>query len=455
MPLSPDEQAEQDSKSIQDDRSAIAKELDKVSDDGYGRKPEGEQEPPEQEPNLEEENLPAGEQAQPKESEGEESPPIAEEGTPPAGESQAQETPPTQEELDEYEREIESIQAPQGASTRTTEVLKILKQKNREEHRAKKDLVKQLDELKSREFIDEEKAKEIDELRTFRNTFNATRDVDQKYVPQIQQQERQALGLMMGHGLPQETAKFIADSGGLLRVRDSGARMPAGTTDKDGNIFTGTQAEWYENVLEPIVKESVPKTVQSMINHHLNKAMDALTERNVEITKVRQNPQTYLQAKQQEQADLVKSWAERADKQLQKESDLYGEIAKPKEAPKDATAEQKAEVAAHNARLGEAKENVKRYLSELSTNPTPETVVTVAAARAYRDFAQKRVSELESKLTDTEAKLKASEDRWNKAKSVAQTTRQQATVRPAQERKEFKPYNAEESIKELMSQVPA
>jgi hypothetical protein len=432
-----------------DDRSAIAKEMEQVSDDGYSRKPEGEER---------EVDEPASEAAvaepeveEPETKVGEEQPP----GEPPA---EAPPEAPTQAELDDYEREIEAAELPKGASERSKEVIKFVRQKARAEHNLAKELGRKVEELEAREFIDENKAKEIEDLRAFKGNASIQEDLNRKYVPAVQHHEMRALSILGQHGLPKGTAEFIQSQGGLLRVRDSDARMPVGTlgiaTDEypDGAPFTGTQAQWYKDVLGKLRSGSVNQADNTRIEYHLTKAMDSLVERDEAYARARSNPQQYFQRQQEQQQAQAKDWTDRADAQAVKEIPIYGDVAKEREMPENPTKEQESEVLAHNARIETAKEDARQLLSNL----TPENLTRMALALTHRDFYLKdEKPSLMKKLEQVTKERDQYKSIVTKAKGISQTSRQQASVRGAPERQEPQKYDAGTSIKELMEKIEA
>lgn len=435
------EQEQIDPATLEADQSRMSELLTKVSADGHDvlDEPPTPPEEIEQEPEVVETDVTPTESddAQPTQDSPPQEPIAAVEDAP----------------QDDYEREIEEkYQPPKGASQRTTEVLKILKRINREEHRARKDSDKKIQELESRKFLDEQTEKELDELRTLRSRVAIEQDPEfnEKYVQKIQRHEATAIGLLKKFDLPEETAKFIGDNGGLIRFQNSERRMPVGTQDLEGQPFTGTQAEWYKEVMEPMFK-SLPPAAQTRLKYELEEALKTAIQRDDALQEARGNPQKFIEQRQQAFDEQVQDFAKRADAQFQKEADLYGEIAKPKEVPEKATQAERTAIEQHNAKIDEAKESIRRFIAD----QTPENLASMAAARAYRDFAQEHVKGVEKELADTKKTLADLQSKWDKAKSSAQTSRQQSTVQQPKPSQEQKPYDPAESIKGLMEQVPA
>jgi hypothetical protein len=438
-----------------DDRSSIAKELEQVTDDGYARKPEGEQAPPPEQEPVESET----EVVEPETPEVETQP--TGDQPPPEVPTEAPPTAPVEDGLDEEEREIEAIQAPANWSPKHKELVNILKDKAKREHKTVKELRQEIQQANAREYLDDAGKKEIEDLRNLRRqvAINQDPEWDARFTQPIRNHEGNALGILKHFNLPEDTEKFITEQGGLIRVRDNdNLKMPPGTTyppeqpGQAGRPFAGSQADWFKEVLEPMLEATLPAAAKNRLKFHLSKADEISAERDVTLQQARANPQQFFERKKQQTDALIKTLTERADKQLLKEADIYGDIAKEKVLTGKETPEQKTEMLAHNARIDEAKESIKRYLQD----QTPENMVSMATARAYRDvYVLKEVPRVQAEnevLRKENAELKA---RWDNAKNVAQTSRQRATVQQPKERKEVKAYDPGESIKELMEGVPA
>jgi hypothetical protein len=446
------EQEQIDPATLEADQSRMSELLTKVSADGHDvlDEPPTPAQDQDLEPSPEGENTAPQPEPEPSDSPTQDEPLVGE------GEPQQQE-PPTGEDAqqDDYERDLEEnekYKLSKNASQRSKEVNGILKRINKEKHREAKALRKELETERAKKILDEQTEQELNELRTLRSRVAIEQDPEfnEKYVQKIQKHEATAIGLLRKFDLPEETAKFIADNGGLIRFQNSERRMPVGTQDLEGKPFNGTQAEWYKDVMEPMFK-SLPPAAQTRLKYELEEALKTAIQRDDALQEARSNPQKFIEQREQQFQEQVQEFAKRADAQFQKEADLYGEIAKPKEVPEKATPAERTAIEQHNAKIDEAKESIRRYIAD----QTPENLASMAAARAYRDFAQEHVKSVERELADTKKLLTELQGKWDKAKSSAQTSRQQSSVSQQQPRKEAKPYDAAESIKELMSTVPA
>lgn len=360
------------------------------------------------------------------------------------------EAPPA---ADDFENLVDKIRPTKGATVKTQKAIEALREYAKKEHKTVKEVRRELEAAMARKTLDETTEKELNELRTWRKQVAIERDPEfqQKYTADIAKNESSALNVMRSFNLPQETAEFIQKQGGLLRFRDSQLPMPQGTVGLDQKPFRGSQSDWWKDVIEPMIN-NLPAGAKTRINFHLDKATAKAIERDEAVFEAKGNPEKFFKQKEQEFEAQKKDFASRADAQLMKEADLYGEIAKPKELPANASAEQKAEITKHNATIEEAKGEIARWLQDR----TPEGEISKATARAYRNIAQKIVAEKELQVKELQAKLEASEAKWNKAKSAAQTTRQQGVVsQPAV--KATPGFNSDDAsrIRGLLEQVPA
>jgi hypothetical protein len=437
-----------------DDKASISKLMESVPDDGFAQEPSGSSVPLEnEEQNAVGEPTDAAKgtkdtQEQPlEESQGEVNEPTGSDLTPKEGESSAHPDPDAPQ--DDYEREIDAIEAPKGASTKTTEVLKILKQKNREEHRARKEEARLRAEAEKREILDEPTKQELTQLRQIRDELAVEHSpVFQQYTQEVQRHEQDAIGLLKQWKLPDETAKFITDNGGLMKFQASEDLMPPGV-QVDGKPVT--QSQWWAKVVKPMLSDAQ----KDELSDHLFEARKALRDRNAAVQKAKINPQEFFANLQKDQDKFADEFRQKADKQLQLETDLYGDIAKPKVAPANATQEQRDVVAKHNARLETAKQSAIKWIND----HTPEGEVSKALARVYRELAQERVAELEQTTKDLQAKLNELQDKWNKVKSSKETSRQQSTVQQQKERvtepiRRPRSEDDANAMKGLLEQVP-
>lgn len=357
---------------------------------------------------------------------------------------------------DDWERDIVAQEPPRGASTKSVDVINHLKRLGKDEHRAKKALEKQLQEAQAREILDSATKQELTELRRRADirAVEVNPQFNEKYVAPLQKHETQAIGIMQANQLPAETAQLIQQTGGLLAFKHSDRGMPVGSQDLNGKPFVGTRAEWYKAVMEPIIND-LPNAVKSRLSYHLGEAERAAFARDEALQEVRANPQKFIEEQRARMDEELTAYASDADDQLAKESDLYGEIAKPLEIPKDATKEKVAEIKQHNARLDAAREGIRKGFAD----GTARHRASAEVALAYRDLAQEHVKGLQKKLDETIADRDHYKNIVEKAKGSAQITRQQSNVQQQAQKgaqpytRGFKSEDDARGISELMSQV--
>lgn len=374
---------------------------------------------------------------------GDLTPPVGGSGTPP------EETPPTLPEVDaELEAELAQIRAHKGATPKTQKALDVLKDKIRKERLKVKERETELAEARKVKPLDEPTEKELGDLRKLRAQVAIDQDPEfnQRYTQPIIQHQNDAVNLLRQWKLPEETAKYINDNGGLLRFQASSELMPEQVKDAQGNPITRSQ--WWHNVVKPMLSDAQ----KDELGDHLSEARKAIRTRDTAVKEAKGDPEKFFAQRKQEFETAVKKYQEEADQQAQTELTLYGEIAKPKTIPANATTEQKAELEKHNARLEEARQDVVKWFQDNS----PKGRMSQALARAYRDFAMKHVEEVDKNYKVLETKFTELQQKWDNMKNAAQTSRQQSVVQtPTKPKQEGRPADDGEAIKQLMAAVPA
>lgn len=376
--------------------------------------------------------------------------------TPPSSE----ETPPVEPTKDEKEPEdevlakIRSIKLRPNPHHKTAKAFKTVKEIAEEERKARLTAEKEIkireseiERQKQLKLLDEPTEKELNELRSFRRTFDIEHDpaFTQKYEEGQKTLETQALGVL-GKYAPQSTVDFIKGEGGVLRFRSSQKQILnaqgepiAAATREDGTAMT-CQEFWEQKILGNLPPDDKDALSDIAIeSRRLNR------EKEQELANTRKNAEKIFKDREEQNQARAKDWGERLKAGAEKTLQELGEVAVLKEVPNNATLEQKKAIEKHNATYERAKGIAQRLASDI----TPENQARMAIITAHYETAFKD----QMKTKDEEiAALKAENAKqaeWiDKAKNAGKTSGKGPTGVPPKKEVPNLPTNPEDMMRQ-------
>lgn len=334
------------------------------------------------------------------------------------------------EESDDWEKDIDKIQVRKEAGPRTKGVIKVLKQKAKEEHKAAKELRQKYEEveakLKEAKPVTPELEKELTDLRAFRRTVDLENDPEfqQQFTNAIKGHEEEAIRLLQSWRLPETAAKYIQEHGGVLKFRTSQERMPNDPRFKneDGSLMTHEQ--WWKSKVD----DNMTTSQKEEINDLLTSLRQVHRQRDFTIQEAKKNKDVYFQQQQEAAVREAEDWTKRIEAHAKKTLDTYGEVAKLKEIPPNASPAEKQAIEQHNANYHRAEKIAQKYVTEI----TPENLVEAAIATAYSTFAREELKAERDGRAKDQAELKALKQELQDIKEAGKTSRKGASAAPPQ-----------------------
>jgi hypothetical protein len=316
----------------------------------------------------------------------------------------------------ELEAELEAIQPPKGAHPNVKKGISAMKDKLREElknartvvENANKKVKESEDKLATIKPLDEPTEKELTALREFRTTFGIQQEITGRYEPQIKAVADEALGLLKTWGLPEPVEKFIADHGGVVKMRYSPDPMP------DGSM---TQAEWFKKEIWGKISTDLQK---EELDDRIRSARQLERTRNNEIKEAQKKPEDYVKARNKEIEDGNKAWDERATTLRTQMVQRLGNAANKIEIKTDMPTEEKAYAEKHNDRIDRA---TKLY-DDLIHNFTPEGEAVKAMGSAQALYLSEYAKDLETEIAAIKKERDQLKEQVGKIKNSGRTAKQ-------------------------------
>lgn len=310
---------------------------------------------------------------------------------------------------DAFEKDIDAVQLRKDAAPRTREAFDAIKTKAKTEHQRAVTAETELATLKKLDVITPEQRKYIVELEQFKSTFDIENDprFTAQFTTAITQLEDHGLNLLKSWNLPESAAKYIKDTGGILKFRYSNEPMPESFKNSDGSRMTRQQ--WWDKTivakLSPDKKDEINDVVAGLRN--------TTRQRDLTIGQVKQNKEAYLKQMAESENQSTTEWVKRVQTHAVKVLEKYGDAAKEKKIEQNDTPEVKAEKEKHNERFRKAEEVANKYLS----NVTPENLTEAAIGMAYLSILEDTNKELVAgkktdadKITELEKQIKSIKD---------------------------------------------
>lgn len=323
---------------------------------------------------------------------------------------------------DKFNEEIDQIQLKTGASTKSQEALRVLKDKAKAEHiraiEADKEKLEAQNKLKEKESqaLPEEVGKELNELRSFKRAFDLENDPEfnDKYVKAITAEEEGAIDLLKSWKLPDSAAKYISENGGIAKFRLSNDLMPEDPRFRNEDGTRMSHSDWYDQFVE----QRLTRAQKEELGDRLSTIRQKARERDSAIKDAAANRSNLIKERQGQAEKQAKEWNDRVVAHAPKALANFGEAAKLMDIPKDATDEQKKDIEAHNARFHKAQKIAEKYVSHV----TPENLTEAAIGAAYAEIAKETMAEQKSKLEQSDQRIKELEEELTKIKSAGKTS---------------------------------
>jgi hypothetical protein len=354
------------------------------------------------------------------------------------------------EESDEdWEKRIGAIKPKRGASEKTINAIKEIKKAAHEQREGRKLAEKTVKELQqkldSSETITPERKKQIEDAIAFRQAFDIENDPEfnEKFTKQIAQGEETVIGMLRSWKLPENAAKYIQDNGGVLRFRTSNELMPTSVKSKDGSRMT--HAEWWHEKVE----SNLTAAQKEQLGDELLNLRQVLRTRDSTIKDAQANRGKFIQSRQEEAQKAAKDWENRIIKHAEKVLPEFGEFAKKKDIPQNASPEERKTIEEHNARFEQAQKIAQKYITDI----TPENLVEAALAKAYLTVV-KDVDKIHAARADkAEARVKELEKQIADIKSAGKTIKQGATGKTTTDIKPSGRLSDEDAMAEALKTV--
>ncbi len=306
---------------------------------------------------------------------------------PPAGDPPATEPPATEEavDADAILAELEKIEVTPNAKPNTKRALKAAKESARRLAAGLKaattreqDAKNELEKAKLLKLLTPEVEEKLQRLEAFQRTFDYqnTDEFRNKYQGRAKALEDKALHVLTDpqlpatSRLPQPTAKFMTETaGGLLNFATSqrpaldknGKHVYAGgkdlSVDSNGKLLT--QEEFYKTHIEP----SLTTRQKALVDEAIKNSILLQEEQQNELNEFGAKGEQILAEKQKEKDAKLEQWKKEAQDTAADWLKRHPQYAK-KEVPANATAGEKAEIDAHNARFDRAQGIVQRAVMD-------------------------------------------------------------------------------------------
>jgi hypothetical protein len=330
-------------------------------------------------------------------------PPIEQKAEPPVPPEPSPQTEEKEEKVEdkkpvEDDSDIDEQELAKNASPKSVEALKIIKQKakeaRQEARKAREELaqitaaraevdarIKKLEEQQ----VTPELQKELDDLRGFRQNIGIETDpeVTKPFDDRIASSLDNITGVLKQLAVPEPTLKYINDHGGLYAFRNSEQFMPSQIRNKDGSPMTHSQ--FYKLHIDPNLNVSQSEE----LNDSYAEIRRASREKAASIKSIAANKEQYVKSKQAAAQAAKDEWVKRADAHSAKVLESYGEDAKLKEIPPNASPEVQASIEKHNQTYRDAEARFRQILG----NVTPENLVESAMAAGYVPVLQQRLKD--------------------------------------------------------------
>lgn len=311
------------------------------------------------------------------------------------------------------DEEIDSIQEPKGLNPSNRENWKKLqdaaKNYKREAVENKKKYAETLEAVNKaiaeRNKLPEPVEKELNELRSFRRTFDYERDPEfmDKFHKPIEQQEEAIFKILGENGISKEDIDAIKKAGLNTVTQDA--------WDETINKLTDTEDQKKRGLNQVQIQRE--RESAFLLRKHLNTREEKLIEKKQEIEKITAGQSEWVKNKEQmTKADVDQEIAfvkENLEK-LEKDYDIL----RPLQAPADATPEQKKAVDEHNGFL----ETVKKQFVVSYRPANKDQRFDAAMKSAYALIVDRELQKETGLRQQAEEQLKLANEELDKIKNA-------------------------------------
>jgi hypothetical protein len=238
--------------------------------------------------------------------------------------------------------------------------------------------------------VPEEVQKELEDLRNMRKELDLRLDPEfsKTYVKPVQDAEANIMRIFTEAGLKEETAQQILEKGGIVALSKSNEVLDPKTG------ITG--AQWVNDVL----LEKTPSFHRNRIIGELTNALNIQDRAQRELQDFQGNAKARYEARMQKLTEDFNAGRDSALAEL-------GDLAKPKTVPPTATAEERAEIEAHNDLLRKAETRFNEYM-KASQDPKVAGAIMVRATQADVLLTENKALQARvAALQDTVNRIKA------------------------------------------------
>lgn len=335
--------------------------------------------------------------------------------TPPVSEPEPPAAPPPVVEEKDPLKIIDSVRLRSDASPKTSESFEIVKTQGKAGWERAKILEAELaaerqekEDLKKKQITPEYEQKMRD-LETFQQTFGVENDpqFNSEFETAINDREGAAIGLLrQWRILPDGAAKYVLENGGANQFRYSKELMPPNFKNDDGTPMT--HSGYWTKYVQP----NLSPDRQEELNDIFGEIRAIRRERDARLEDIRANRENYIKDRTEQTAKLQTDWKGRANARAAALITEFGDEAKAKVIPPDATPEQRAAIEKHNARVITAANESKKIAAEIFKSPEVfvETIMHAIRGKALGDILKERDTTLAARdatIADLQKQLDA------------------------------------------------
>jgi hypothetical protein len=329
----------------------------------------------------------------------------------PAAEGETEEATP----VEEPDEEVDSIQKPINLSPTNSQNWANLRQKAKERGKKLKEIEGELQQLRAQatsQTLPEETKQELEELRSFRRTFDIQNDPEfrQKYDGAIEANRQRAYELLAKHQMSEENLNLIKDKG-----------------------FENLDQEFFEEqIYKPLMKGTLEERKDAMA---LKKAMESnlslMVDKDQAIQEASKQGSQWQQQRDQDARQRFEEFNKVVEARV---ADVQQKIpwAKEQPVPPTATEEQRAQIEKNNQFY---KKYVEPTFTKAMFDPSPQARVDTAMAAV---LAFKYSDEL-ANLTQKHNRLV---EEYNKIRAAGRTKSSTPAAQPAKKKASVSDYIA-------------
>jgi hypothetical protein len=423
MELTTEEKETEAEKAAATDSEAMSKLMEETLSDAAIEEPPAEAPPPEERPPAPPAPGPPPPPPQPPPP-----PPMPEKPSAEPREVKPKDTAP---EVDEFEKDLagENYNLPAGATKAAREINKIVKQKANEEHRVARDrgvkiisLETENKDLQTKLAEAMKKAKEADDFRPIVESLAIEQDpnLHASFRNETAKINDRIMGNLAAWGLPAPTAKYIMEHGGPSYFsKDSTSKCPAENEDgSEGEGVAMSHKEfWNERVVKKLSEER-----QNQLRLAFDDEIRAKENHDALVRSRLANREQYFKDLEEQSKKDEDAFKAECKKELDAQREEFGDFAKERSVPRDATPEERESIEAHNAIIKEAEEK----FDTVFLDTTPKALVRKALGSLYVPAAKAAMERAYADRDLWKSRYDELNKKWNASLKAASTSRRES-----------------------------